>query len=505
MNVLRRFTGIGALLLVAMALGGCPHHVVQIAQEVIPPKDYKPIYMTSTITLDKLVEMYGGRVGTGSGSTGGTGTTGSSGTSSSETGMPLAMDIRNVDDRRYPDEVELRAFVYDTSGRFVMGLAPPYFKGPGNWRDRWPRLVDSCSGQAVNIDNFEVTEVRQDKREPYALAFVLDHSGSMGDQKILRLRTAVRRTLNIIKSGDKVTAVKFGSRSDVEVLLTDDTARYRRGFVVESIEPPGGGGTALYDAALVSINEVAQAPPGFKRAIILFTDGADGNSSSDVDDVHRAAKEKNVTIYTVAYGGAEEDVMRDMASYTGGRMYRIYSYKEFPYVFADIYRGLNNYYKITYRAPECQGVHTATASIALPELGYDRLSASGQYDRSLFTPFDDIGTVALVAIEFEYDKAMIRPESMSRVGEVAEMMRTYPAMKLEIRGHTDDRGGDDYNMKLSQERAQAVADALVQMGIATKRLTVKGLGETAPLAPNDTEENRRKNRRTEFVITAKSE
>lgn len=510
MNVLRRISGIGALLLVALALGGCPHHVVQIAEEVVPPKDYKPIYMTSTVTLDKLVEMHGGKMKEYAGSTGGTGTTGSttgtgsSGTSSSGTDMPLlAMDIRSVDDTRYPDQVELRAFLYDTSGRFVMGLAPPYFKGPGNWRDRWPRLIDSCSGRAVNIDNFEVTEVRQDRREPYALAFVLDHSGSMGREKILRLRTAVRRTLGIIKSGDKVATVKFGSKSEVDVMLSDDTAGYRRGFIVENIRPPGGGGTSLYDAALVGINEVAQAPTGFKRAIILFTDGVDGSSTSEMNDVHRAAREKNVTIYTVAYGGANEEVMRDMASYTGGRMYRIYSYKEFPYVFADIYRALNNYYRITYRPPECQGVHTATASIALPELGYDLISASGRYDRSLFTPFDEIGAVALVAIEFEYDKATIRPESMSSVGEVAEMMRTYPGMKLEIRGHTDDRGGDEYNMKLSQERAQAVADAMTQMGIEKSRLTVKGLGETAPLAPNDTEENRRKNRRTEFVITAR--
>jgi outer membrane protein OmpA-like peptidoglycan-associated protein/Mg-chelatase subunit ChlD len=416
---------------------------------------------------------------------------------------PLAMDIRNVDDGRYPDEIEMRAFIYDTSGRFVMGLAPPYFKGAGNWRDRWPRLIDSCSGQAVPIDSFTVTEVRQDRREPYAIAFVLDHSGSMGDEKIRRLRTAVSRTLRIIKKGDQIAAVKFGSRSEVDVLLTDDTARYRRDFRIENITPPGGGGTALYDAALVGIDEVASAPKGYKRAVILFTDGMDGNSDSTVESVQRAARAKHVTLYTVAYGQANEEVMRDMASYTGGRMYRIYSHREFPYVFADIYRGLNNYYRITYRPPLCQGIHTATASVALPEIGYDRLAASGRYDRSLFTPFDPIGAIALVAIEFDYDKATIRPESMPRIKEVADVLRTYPAMELEIRGHTDDRGGDEYNLKLSQDRAQAVADALAAMGIAPGRLGVKGFGESKPLVANDSDENRRRNRRTEFVITSR--
>lgn len=515
---------------------GCPQHVVKLAEEIVPPKDYKPIYMTSTVPYDTIVKRYkesGGSIhvggtgssgtgssGTGSSGTGGSGTgssgTSSSGTSSSGTGTdtgiagassteigPLAMDIRNVDDNRYPDEVELRAFIYDTSGRFVMGLAPPYFKGPGDWRARWPKLIDSCSGQAVSIDSFTVTEVRQDRREPYALSFVLDHSGSMGDEKIRRLRTAVGRTLRIIKKGDQVSTVKFGSRSMVDVPLTEDTARYRREFRVESIEPPGGGGTALYDAAIVGINEVARAPSTYKRAVILFTDGMDGNSRSTVEAVHRAARAKNVTLYTVAYGQANEEVMKNMASYTGGRMYRIYSYREFPYVFADIYRGLNNYYRITYRPPLCQGIHTATATVSLPEVGYDRLSSSGQYDRSLFTPFDSIGSIALVAIEFDYDKATIRSESMPRIEEVAAVLRTYPTMEMEIRGHTDDRGSDEYNLKLSQDRAQSVADALAGMGIDAKRITVKGYGESNPLVANDSDENRRKNRRTEFVITAR--
>jgi VWFA-related protein len=517
----RRFLfALGLILLPALLFMACPQHVVKLADEIIPPKDYKPIYMTSTIPYDSVVKAYQasggagrtGSTGTTTGTTGtttgtGTGTTGTagsttSGASGSASAMgPLSMDIRNVDDSRYPNEVELRAFIYDTSGRFVMGLAPPYFKGTGDWRARWPRLFDSCAGQSVPIDSFTVTEVRQDKREPYAIAFVLDHSGSMGDEKIRRLRTAVSRTLRIIKKGDMIAAVKFGSRSDVDVLLTDDSARYRRDFQVENISPPGGGGTALYDAALVGIDEVSAAPTGYKRAVILFTDGMDGNSDAEVEAVHQAARAKHVTLYTVAYGQANEEVMRDMASYTGGRMYRIYSYREFPYVFADIYRGLNNYYRITYRPPLCQGIHTATAIISLPEVGYDRLSASGRYDRSLFTPFDPIGSIALVAIEFDYDKATIRPESMPRVQEVADVLRTYPAMELEIRGHTDDRGGDEYNLKLSQDRAEAVANALVAIGIDRSRLGVKGFGESKPLVANDTDENRRKNRRTEFVIT----
>lgn len=490
------------IISLSLALTGCPQQVVELTRELVPPRDYKPIYMTSTISLEKALEEFKDAVKPGVNWSGySSGSSDSTGGVTSRRSGPLAMDIRSVDDSRYPEEVELRAFIYDTAGRFVMGLAPPYYKGTGSWRSRWPRLVDSCAGRATVIDSFTVTEVRQDRREPYALAFVLDQSGSMGDDKVRKLRTAVGRTLRIIKAGDKVAAVKFGTRTEVDVPLTDDTARYRHGFIVENLLPPGGGGTALYDAAIVGIDEVATAPAGYKRAVILFTDGMDGNSRQKIEDVQRRAREKRVTLYTVAYGAADEEVMRTMAAYTGGRMYRIYSNKEFPYVFADIYRGLNNYYKITYRPPECQGIHTATASVALPELGYNPLMADGHYDRSLFTQYDPVGSIALVSIEFDYDRATIRPESLPRIREVADVLANNPKMAMEIRGHTDDKGSDEYNMKLSQDRAQAVADALAGMGIDRKRLTIKGFGESNPLVPNDSDENRRKNRRTEFVIT----
>ena len=194
--------------------------------------------------------------------------------------------------------------------------------------------------------------------------------------------------------------------------------------------------------------------------------------------------------------------MQDLASYTGGRYYRIYSNREFPYVFADIYRGLSNYYRITYRPPECPGLHTASVSLTIPELD-SRLLADGTYDRSVFTPFSGVGDIALVNIEFDYDKATIRPESMPRIQEIASVMKTYPTILMEIRGHTDDRGSDDYNQNLSEQRARAVADALEDMGVKSARLTIQGFGESRPLAPNDSEENRKKNRRTEFVIVKK--
>ena len=76
-------------------------------------------------------------------------------------------------------------------------------------------------------------------------------------------------------------------------------------------------------------------------------------------------------------------------------------------------------------------------------------------------------------------------------------------MVVEVRGHTDDKGTDELNQKLSEARAEAVATALVLSGVARTQLRTKGFGKMQPLASNDTEENRRKNRRTEFAIVEK--
>ena len=71
---------------------------------------------------------------------------------------------------------------------------------------------------------------------------------------------------------------------------------------------------------------------------------------------------------------------------------------------------------------------------------------------------------------------------------------------MELAGHTDDVGSDTYNLKLSEERAEVVRQALISLGIAPERLSAKGYGATKPVHPNDTDEHRAMNRRTEMII-----
>jgi OOP family OmpA-OmpF porin len=105
-------------------------------------------------------------------------------------------------------------------------------------------------------------------------------------------------------------------------------------------------------------------------------------------------------------------------------------------------------------------------------------------------------------IQFEYNQAVIREVSFDLMDEIAQVIKKNPQIrKLRIEGHASAEGEDHYNKTLSDRRAHAVMDHLVQRGgVPAEVLIAKGYGEEKPVAPNDTEENREKNRRVEFNI-----
>lgn len=110
------------------------------------------------------------------------------------------------------------------------------------------------------------------------------------------------------------------------------------------------------------------------------------------------------------------------------------------------------------------------------------------------------GHVALYGIHFDTNKAEVKPESKPALEEIAKLMKQESALRLKVVGHTDMTGALDANMKLSQARAEAIVQVLVaQYGITSSRLKGHGVGPLAPVASNDTEEGRAKNRRVELV------
>ena len=108
--------------------------------------------------------------------------------------------------------------------------------------------------------------------------------------------------------------------------------------------------------------------------------------------------------------------------------------------------------------------------------------------------------VVLQNIQFEYNSSALTDDSQAGIEMLVEFLKRNPELKVELAGHTDDVGSASYNQKLSADRAESVRKALISNGIDETRLTAKGYGATKPLAPNDSEEHRALNRRTEMII-----
>lgn len=107
--------------------------------------------------------------------------------------------------------------------------------------------------------------------------------------------------------------------------------------------------------------------------------------------------------------------------------------------------------------------------------------------------------LVLEGVNFDFDKSAVRPEDVAILDSGAAALAEWGNVDIEVAGHTDSRGSDDYNASLSQRRAEAVRNYLISKGIAAERLTAKGYGESQPVADNATDEGRFKNRRVELI------
>jgi len=109
--------------------------------------------------------------------------------------------------------------------------------------------------------------------------------------------------------------------------------------------------------------------------------------------------------------------------------------------------------------------------------------------------------MVLEGIVFETGSARISSESENTLNKALKTLKSYPDISVEIQGHTDNVGSKPFNQKLSQDRAESVMAWLVSKGVEPSRMTAKGFGPDKPLVPNDSDANRQKNRRIEFVRT----
>lgn len=388
----------------------------------------------------------------------------------------------------------VRAYVHlidTTTGAYLTGAAA------GKSKSIWCNVSDDFAGQNLQVKNFTLREVTENDREPHAIAIVMDHSGSMGEERAHAVQDAAARLIDRKKPEDGMALVKYDNAIVVESPLTTSGPELQSKLLRNGLTGFGGL-TAVGDGTARGIDAIASNTSFSHKAVIVMTDGRDNSSSITADSLVRLARKNNVIICAVDFGyGVNEGYLQYISAATGGSYHRIYRTTELDDAFEDIYRRLHNYYLIEYE-PVDYGIHTMRVKLCL---GRDTVVAQGTYDN---TP--DIGAIALLNVQFDYDKSNLKGSSGRAIDNVLGMMKAYPTLAIELRGHTDasnNTGDPEYNLKLSQRRANAVRDELIRLGVEPGRIRAVGFGEKQPVADNATQEGKAKNRRTEFVIVSR--
>lgn len=432
----------------------------------------KPIYLTGTIPIDSVnVDL-------------------------------LATDIHRHDISKYPKEVVLYARVYDSLGHFVTNMAKPYLKdtSANYWKALQETLGKKIVKGPIKIDSFTVREYGANDSIPYNIALTVDYSGSM----VAVLETIFEGTeifIDMKMKYDRIAISSFNKDYSPKVPLIKDKDSILQ--IYRTTKKQGFGAFSAPNQAIWESMKVFEGTDSTTpRVLVIFTDGDDNYSKTKVGDLIERAKREKIFIFTVAFGYSQDKNLRQIAEYTGGKFYKAYTKEELIAIFRDIYMSLRYFYKITYKAPEYWGYHYVETFINVPGRE-DTLVADTWYDASDLFDWDDLGDAFSRPILFDFDSAVVKEESFWVLDEIADKLLSLPRVKLEIQGHTDNIGEIEYNQTLSEKRAEAVRESLIKRGVETNRLRSRGFGESKPLAPNDTEEGRAKNRRTQFVIIAK--
>ena len=410
-------------------------------------------------------------------------------------------DIFRIDHSKYPEVVNVYARPYDSLGNFITQMANPYKETEHNYFPHLEEKLGEIYGvRYEKIREYTVREYGIGDSIAFNIQVTLDYSGSIS-QLIDVLQEGTNIFVSLKYPFDRIGINSFNDEFSVKVPFDDDADRIKTLFNAKKMEGFGRF-SAVNDAAFNSINKFVGTDSTKPRILVLFSDGDDNYSRVSLGDVINNAKENNVNIFTIAFGYSIDDKLKQMAEYTGGKFYKAKTKEELIAIFRDIYNSLRNYYLISYQAPEYWGWHTAYTTLDIPGMD-SSLVASGRYDTSGLFDDESLTKIFERPILFEFDSSRVLPDSYYILDEITDKMMTLPKLRLEIQGHTDNLGGYEYNQELSQRRAQAVMDGLVNRGINPRRLRARGFGASRPISSNDTEEGQAKNRRTEFIITAK--
>ena len=331
-------------------------------------------------------------------------------------------------------------------------------------------------------------------------AFLLDHSGSMGKKRANVLQNSVFKSVSTNYTFEnsvynKYSLYKFDFNTGL-VVSSSDINDIRNRFMPSNGLINYGGGTAMKDGLIRVISDLRNDSKSDNKVVVMFTDG---DSNSDVIEkkmsaVISDALKENINIIVVGFGSHfNVNALNEIAYYSGGNLYHIYTEEEFDILFDNIFKDLDSKYDLEFSP--CMFGEEIELEIKLKGVEDDPLVG-----KTVFRSPEEEGFAIDLNILFDVVKSDIKPEYYDKLNNLIRYMR-YKDFKIRVEGHTDRQGNSNINKRISLDRANSVKKYIVSKGISESKVNAIGYGEDRP-AYNyiGSTEDSELNRRIEIVI-----
>ena len=365
-------------------------------------------------------------------------------------------------------------------------------------------FITGCAGkQAVEIPSFSATQfdsTYESKVDNFVI--ILDASSSMGhDGKFEAAKALVERlNLNIPELGQTAGLRSLGhaesvSKNNTELFYGMET--YSTSALSEKLDLVSAvGGAGHLEEGLAAVNTDLETLSG-KTAVIIVSDGENMEGETAQAEALKAKYGDAICYYPVQVGSAEEGTkyLSQIAS-IGGCSALVNA--------TDILTtdGMAAFVESALLEKGAAPEEPVVAAAPAAPKDSDGDGVVDEDDQCPGTPagaaVNAVGCWSLDNVLFDFDKAEIKAEAYPQLDAIAEILEQNPTMSIELQGHTDNVGTEEYNMDLSMRRSNAVAAYLVDKGIARNRMATTGFGFTKPVALNGTDFGRSLNRRVEI-------